>query len=123
MQECYGNETILHPRKGTKTVKDYHFIYIEQLDKVICIKDETGKKQTNYIITIYRRNTGEVFFNCDCPANVYPCRHIEFVLDEFDLGKEVTPKEWIDKVKEEYAINWLKNQKQSFEQFIGGKNG
>lgn len=106
---------------GERNGKYYEFVYLEPLDQIIVWKgdvNESGQiinlKQV-YIITIHR-NPKSVSLNCNCPAGRYRkhCEHERFCGLSFQFFERFEPQSWMERIGEEYLIEWLKIQKEGF---------
>jgi len=79
---------------------DYAFIYMETYNLILVWKD--GKLW-------YELDTTKKELTCNCPGNRrwQHCKHVDFVMENFDFSRVVKPRGWLNKINEEYIANYL----------------
>jgi len=106
---------------GERNSKYYEFVYIEPLSQIIVWKgdlnelDQVINLKQVYVMTVHK-NPKNVALNCNCPAGKYRkhCEHEHFCGLSFHFYKRFKPESWIDRIQEEYLIEWLQIKKEGF---------
>ena len=100
-------QTFRDPHNGL----EYFYMYVEKIGQIIVWK---GDRQ-EYILTVHRQGT-LISLSCDCDGGRWRgyCHHEKKCAKRFNYHRIVKPRAWLNKVMEEYAIEWLYVKKHGF---------